>query len=82
VWSAVEKFVSHLHEDDALARLRAGQAVAWMWDEIREHLIDSFRRDARVAEGWSRTEAAVRAGVLSPTTAARRLLDAHGVDDD
>jgi GTPase len=79
VWRAVEKFVAHLREDDALGRLRAAQAVAWMWDEIREHLIDSFRRDARVAEGWSSTEAAVRAGAISPTTAARRLLEAHGV---
>jgi LAO/AO transport system kinase len=78
VWSVVEKFVAHLREDDALERLRAGQAVAWMWDEIREHLIDSFRHDPRVAEGWSGTEAAVRSGGLSPTTAARRLLGAHG----
>ena len=78
VWSAVEKFVAHLREDDALDRLRAGQAVAWMWDEIREHLIDSFRRDPGVAERWSITEAAVRAGDVSPTTAARRLLAAHG----
>jgi LAO/AO transport system kinase len=78
VWSAVEKFVAHLREDDALDRLRAGQAVAWMWDEIREHLVDSFRRDPGVAERSSITEAAVRAGDVSPTTAARRLLAAHG----
>jgi LAO/AO transport system kinase len=80
-WRAVEKFVAHLREDDALERLRAGQAVAWMWDEIRESLVDAFRHDARVAEHWSPTEAAVRAGRLSPTTAARRLLEAHGVGD-
>jgi LAO/AO transport system kinase len=80
VWNAIEKFVAHLREDDALGRLRAGQAVAWMWDEIREHLVDSFRQDPRVAAGWSDTAEAVRAGVLSPTTAARRLLEAHGYD--
>ncbi len=78
-WAAVEKLVAHLREDDALDRLRAGQAVSWMWDEIREHLIDSFRRDARVATRWSDTEDAVRAGRLSPATAAQRLLEAHGV---
>jgi LAO/AO transport system kinase len=81
VWRAVEKFVAHLREDDALGRLRAGQAVAWMWDEIREHLIDSFRQDPGVAAGWSDTEEAVRTGRLSPATAARRLLDAHDLDD-
>src|SRR5919106_1613798 len=77
VWTAVEKLVAHLREDGALDRLRAGQAVAWMWDEIRESLIDSFRQDPRVAESWSDAEEAVRAGRLSPTTAAHRLLEAH-----
>jgi LAO/AO transport system kinase len=77
VWRAVEKFVAHLREDDALGRLRAGQAVAWMWDEIHEYLIDSFRHDPDVAAGWSDTEEAVRTGRLSPATAARRLLAAH-----
>jgi LAO/AO transport system kinase len=78
VWKAVEKLVARLREDEALDRLRAGQAVAWMWDEIRESLIDSFSHDAAVAQGWSGTVEAVRAGRLSPTTAARRLLRAHG----
>ncbi|MGH9229951.1 MAG: methylmalonyl Co-A mutase-associated GTPase MeaB [Acidimicrobiales bacterium] len=81
VWAAVEKLVAHLREDDALDRLRAGQAVAWMWDEIRESLVDAFLHDARVAERWSDTQEAVRAGRLSPTSAARRLLGAHGADD-
>jgi LAO/AO transport system kinase len=78
VWTAVEKLVAHLREDEALDRLRAAQAVAWMWDEIRESLVDSFRHDPQVADRWSDTEEAVRAGRLSPTTAARRLLEAHG----
>ena len=78
VWKAVEKLVARLREDEALDRLRAGQAVAWMWDEIRESLIDSFSHDAAVAERWSGIVEAVRAGRLSPTTAARRLLRAHG----
>jgi LAO/AO transport system kinase len=60
VWVAVEKFVAHLREGGALDRLRAGQAVAWMWDEIRESLVDDFRRDGRVAERWAGTEEAVR----------------------
>jgi LAO/AO transport system kinase len=77
VWSTVEKLVAHLREDDALEHLRAGQAVSWMWDEIRESLVDAFRGDTHVAELWPGTEEAVRAGRLSPTTAAHRLLQAH-----
>jgi LAO/AO transport system kinase len=78
VWQAVEKLVAHLHEDEALDGLRARQAVAWMWDEIRESLIDSFSHDAAVAERWSGTVEAVRSGRLSPTSAARRLLRTYG----
>jgi LAO/AO transport system kinase len=78
LWTAAEKLVGHLREGGALDRLRAGQAVAWMWDEVRERLVDAFREDPRVARRWSDTEAAVRAGRLSPSTAAHRLLEAHG----
>jgi LAO/AO transport system kinase len=81
VWAAVEKLVAHLREGEALDRLRSGQAAAWMWDEIRERLVDSFRHDPDVAERWPDTEEAVRAGRLSPATAARRLLEAHGEDE-
>ena len=77
VWIAVEKLVAHLREGGELDRLRAGQAVAWMWDEIRESLVDAFRRDTGVAELWPGTEEAVRGSRLSPTTAAHRLLQAH-----
>jgi len=79
VWTVVEKLVAHLRADDSLEHLRAAQAVAWMWDEIRERIVESFRHDPRVAARWPDTEEAVRAGRLSPTTAARRLLQAHGV---
>jgi LAO/AO transport system kinase len=74
-WEAVERCTAHLRDTGALDRLRAGQAVAWMWDEIRETLIDSFRRDPEVARHWDEVEASVRNGRLSPTTAARTLLD-------
>jgi LAO/AO transport system kinase len=76
-WAAVEKQVAHLREGDRLERLRAAQAVEWMWDEIRERLVDSFLGDPHVAPALSGAEAAVRTGRLSPTTAARRLLEAH-----
>jgi GTPase len=78
VWTAVERLDQHLRASDALERLRSGQAVAWMDAEIRETLLDSFRRDAQVAARWGKVEAAVRAGRLSPGSAARELLDAAG----
>jgi LAO/AO transport system kinase len=80
VWATVEKLVAHLREGDTLERLRSEQSVAWMWDEIRERLVESFRHDPRVAAHWPEAEAAVRSGHLSPTSAARGLLEAHGTE--
>ena len=78
-WAEVERFHAELAEGGQLERVRAQQAVAWMWDEVREGLVESLRRDGRVAARLGDLEAAVRAGTQSPTTAARELLDAHGV---
>ncbi len=80
VWAEVERLAAHLRADGALDRLRAAQSVAWMWDEVRERLVDAFRSDRAVAGRWDRVEAAVRAGDLSPASAARELLAAHGLD--
>jgi LAO/AO transport system kinase len=78
VWAAVERLEEHLRTSGALDRLRAAQAVAWMDEEIRETLVESFRHDAQVAARWGTVEAAVRAGRMSPGSAARELLAAAG----
>jgi LAO/AO transport system kinase len=74
-WSAVEDFTAQLRKGGRLTQLRADQAVSWMWDEIRETVVDQFRRDPHVAARWDDIEGAVRAGTLSPASAARDLLD-------
>jgi LAO/AO transport system kinase len=79
VWAEIERLDAHLRTDDALDRLRAGQAVSWMWAEMRDRLVDAFSRDERVADRLADTEAAVRAGRVSPTSAAHELLAAHGL---
>ncbi|MDD9372388.1 MAG: hypothetical protein PV358_19860, partial [Acidimicrobiales bacterium] len=79
VWHEVERFDRHLRADGGLDRLRAEQSVAWMWTEMRERLVDAFRRDERVAKRLADVEDAVRSGQISPTTAAHELLAAHGL---
>jgi len=83
-WAEVERFHAHLGEGDGLARLRAGQSVAWMWTEVRERLVESLRRDEHVAKRLADVEGEVRAGRVSATTAAHELLAAHGLppEDD
>lgn len=78
VWQQVEAFVRHLEDIDARQQMRAGQAAAWMWDEITEELMASFRHDPEVAARASKVENAVRAGTVSPASAARELLDQAG----
>jgi LAO/AO transport system kinase len=83
-WAAIEKFEAHLRRDGTLDRLRSDQSVAWMMQEIREQLVESFRNDQRVTKMWDEVETSVRTGKRSPTTGARHLLAAHGAttDDD
>jgi len=81
VWAEVGRLEDHLRSTGALDALRADQAVAWLWAEMREALVDAFRRDDRVAVRLGEVEEAVRAGRLSPTTAAHELLAAHGVEE-
>ncbi|HMG40612.1 MAG TPA: methylmalonyl Co-A mutase-associated GTPase MeaB [Acidimicrobiales bacterium] len=77
-WAAIEACTAHLRTTGALEQLRSSQAVAWMWDEIRETLLDRFRHDPSVAARWPQVESAVRSGHLSPASAARALLDREG----
>jgi GTPase len=81
-WAAVEDFTTQMRDSGRLAQQRAAQAVSWMWDEIRETVVDEFRRNPHVAARWDQTEAAVRAGKLSPASAARELLDSAAPEDD
>jgi LAO/AO transport system kinase len=76
VWAAIADLSAQLATSGRRDELRSAQAVSWMWDEIRESLLDAFRHDPTVAERWDEIQAAVRQGNLSPATAARRLLDA------
>ncbi|MCU0309404.1 MAG: methylmalonyl Co-A mutase-associated GTPase MeaB [Acidimicrobiales bacterium] len=78
VWSAVERFVDAVGASGELERVRAGQATAWLWSEIGDTLMDRFREDPAVTEALPAVEEAVASGALTPTVAARRLLEAFG----
>ena len=82
VWAATGRLVDHLRSTGTFDEQRAHQSVAWMWDEVREQLLESFRDDEVVAKRLADTEREVRAGHVSATTAAHDLLAAHGLRDD
>ena len=73
VWVAISAIHHHLDESGQLAELRARQAKAWLWDEIRAGLTERFRAGHAATE-IEAAEAAVMSGTLSPTIAAQQLL--------
>jgi LAO/AO transport system kinase len=58
-----------------LDELRAQQAVAWMWSEVTESLLDRLRADPALRSRLEELEADVASGRLPPATAALDVLD-------
>jgi LAO/AO transport system kinase len=77
VWGAVLDHRGTLERTGALRHLRAGQARAWLWSEVREGLLTGLRADPAVRSLAPALEAEVVAGELPPPAAARELLEAH-----
>jgi LAO/AO transport system kinase len=77
VWAAVLEHRRTLERTGALRLLRAEQARAWLWSEVRERLLADLRADPAVRSLAPALEARVVAGELAPPAAARELLDAH-----
>jgi LAO/AO transport system kinase len=75
VWDHLQAAHHHLAASGQLAGLRARQATAWMWDEVRAELARRFRRDPAVQAVLADLERAVEAGLTTPTAAAQQLLD-------
>ncbi len=59
-----------------LTNHRSRQAVAWLWSEVQEVLLDRFRADPAVQARLHDLEGAVGAGRRSVPSAARELLEA------
>jgi LAO/AO transport system kinase len=75
IWSTVMRHHQTLEGTGALIQRRAGQAEAWLWNELREGLIERFKAHAGVGKALAKAEADVKEGRQAPTAAARTLLD-------
>ena len=82
VWETVGEHRRVLEDGGGLDERRAGQRVSWMWDQVRDRLMDSFLRDPRVSRLTPGLEEDVRSGETTATLAADRLLDAFTQGDD
>jgi LAO/AO transport system kinase len=78
IWDVVERFNQAVGAH-GIARRRAEQARAWMWNEVGETLLTELRKHPEVKRLVGGLEREVEAGRSTPAAAARRMLEAfHG----
>jgi len=76
VWDAACRYRDSLTATGELQARRAEQAGAEMWREVGNLVEEALRADPGVASVVSEIEAGVRRSAVTPTAAARRLLEA------
>ena len=76
LWAQIELHRTKLTESGEWDARRAQQQVDWMWATVDERLTSELHNHPLVRARRSELEQAVRAGTLTPTLAAGRLLDA------
>jgi LAO/AO transport system kinase len=78
VWEIVGRFLKAVGEK-GVARRRAEQARAWMWNEVGETLLAELRKHPEVKRLVAALERDVESGRSTPAAAARVMLEAfHG----
>ena len=75
VWAQIEQHRAVMSAAGELDERRARQQVQWLWSTVEERLVSEFRRRDDVREQAAEFEQQLRAGTITPTLAARRLLD-------
>jgi LAO/AO transport system kinase len=74
-WEIMERFRESQQQDGLIEKNRADQARNWMWNEIRNGLVERLKATPEVADRVQELEQAVTANKLSPTSAADELMD-------
>jgi LAO/AO transport system kinase len=75
IWDLIRDYRKTLSDSGELDQLRAAQARTWMWNETSQNLLTALREHQDVHRRLPDLEEAVTAGRLSPSTAARQLLE-------
>jgi LAO/AO transport system kinase len=80
VWDRLEQHRKTLDGTGALLAKRRDQQVEWVWSMVRDQLLDRLHDHPEVRRLAPGLEREVRAGTLTATLAADRLLEAFGPD--
>ena len=82
VWQVAEDFRRSQQANGAAAERRKSQSLAWFWERVDAGLRQAFRTHHGVRSVLDETLAAVDAGTLPATVAARRLLGRFAGTDE
>jgi LAO/AO transport system kinase len=74
-WSAVEQTAAARRASGAFDQRRKQQALAWMWDIVHARLLADFHHHAAVREALPATLHDVSDARITPSSAARALLN-------
>jgi len=75
-WKAVCEFQTLQTANGLFSQRRQNQSLAWMWERIDAGLKQAFKHNPAVREQLPQLTAAVLAGELAASTAARNMLSA------
>ena len=75
LWSAVEQTAAARRASGAFDQRRKHQALAWMWDIVHARLLADFHHNAAVREALPATLHGVSEARVTPSSAARALLN-------
>ena len=75
VWQALQDHRRTLSESGELERKRSRQQLAWMWSQVQDRLLATFRSSPSVVDRLAQLEDEVASGRRTPAKAATELLE-------
>jgi LAO/AO transport system kinase len=75
VWDVVLRHRAQMQASGCFEQNRRQQRQSWLREAMRNQLLDQFRHDELVKAALPEIERSVREGELSPTRAARALIE-------
>jgi LAO/AO transport system kinase len=74
VWKTLQDYRTIMVTSGELHRRREEQSESWLWDELRDRVIETFRNDPSVNAALPEIERLVRRSNISPGEAADQLI--------
>lgn len=75
VWQTIQDYRGIMEKNNSFTNRRSEQARAWMWSEISNTLLQSFKEDSKVINLLDNLDDKVASGDIAPSQAARTLVE-------